>query len=127
VLVIEGGINDIAQSLAAPPAARRATVAAAARNLARMVRRGKALGLRVELTDLLPWNTGGPLAVPLIEALNRRIERIGAATRVPVLPFHAVLADPRRPSLMKAEWTAEGIHPSIEGYRRLGERAFRLP
>jgi hypothetical protein len=28
---------------------------------------------------------------------------------------------------MRAEWTYEGDHPSIAGYRRLGERAFRLP
>jgi lysophospholipase L1-like esterase len=28
---------------------------------------------------------------------------------------------------MRAEWTADGDHPSIDGYRRLGERAFRLP
>jgi hypothetical protein len=24
-------------------------------------------------------------------------------------------------------WTAEGDHPSVQGYRRLGELAFRLP
>jgi lysophospholipase L1-like esterase len=29
---------------------------------------------------------------------------------------------------MKAEWThADGDHPSIAGYRRLGELAFRFP
>jgi lysophospholipase L1-like esterase len=28
---------------------------------------------------------------------------------------------------MKAEWTADGIHPSVEGYRRLGELAFEPP
>jgi hypothetical protein len=28
---------------------------------------------------------------------------------------------------MKDAWTYEGDHPSIEGYRRLGERAFALP
>jgi lysophospholipase L1-like esterase len=29
---------------------------------------------------------------------------------------------------MKAEWCNEdGDHPSLAGYRRLGERAFRLP
>ena len=127
VLVIQGGINDIAQSLAAPPGARLATVAAAARNLSRMARRGNALGLEVELTDLLPWNNGDPYATPLVAALNRRIGRIGRRLSVPVLPFHDVLENPLRPGLMKAEWTAEGDHPSIDGYRRLGEMAFRLP
>jgi lysophospholipase L1-like esterase len=28
---------------------------------------------------------------------------------------------------MREEWTSDGDHPSIEGYRRLGELAFRLP
>jgi lysophospholipase L1-like esterase len=29
---------------------------------------------------------------------------------------------------MKDDWTnADGDHPSIEGYRRLGELAFRFP
>ena len=46
---------------------------------------------------------------------------------MPVLPFHDVLEDPRNPGLMAAEWTADGDHPSVEGYRRLGELAFRLP
>jgi lysophospholipase L1-like esterase len=28
---------------------------------------------------------------------------------------------------MSPEWTADGIHPSVEGYRRLGELAFQPP
>ena len=28
---------------------------------------------------------------------------------------------------MRAEWTIDGDHPSVEGYRRLGERAFQAP
>jgi lysophospholipase L1-like esterase len=27
---------------------------------------------------------------------------------------------------MRADWTSDGNHPSIDGYRRLGELAFRL-
>ncbi len=46
---------------------------------------------------------------------------------VPVLPFHDTLEDQKRPGRMREDWTFEGDHPSIEGYRRLGELAFRLP
>jgi lysophospholipase L1-like esterase len=46
---------------------------------------------------------------------------------VPVLPFHDTLQDPERPGRMREDWTVEGDHPSQEGYRRLGELAFRLP
>ena len=59
-----------------------------------------------------------------IRRLNALIHDFG----VPVLPFHATLEDPDRPGRMKDEWTNEdGDHPSLAGYRRLGELAFRLP
>ncbi|HST26071.1 MAG TPA: SGNH/GDSL hydrolase family protein [Gaiellaceae bacterium] len=118
VLVVQGGINDIAQSR---------PVAEAARNLQAMVEQGKKLGLRVEIAQLIPWNNGWPDADPKIRALNRLIDAIGRDDHVRVLPFYAVLDDPQRPGRMKEAWTADGDHPSIAGYRRLGELAFRLP
>jgi lysophospholipase L1-like esterase len=115
VLVVQGGINDIAQGR---------PVADAARNLGVMVERGLALGLPVAACDVLPWNNGWPEAEAPIRELNAAIAVLG----VLVLPFHATLEDPERPGRMKAEWTNEdGDHPSIAGYRRLGELAFRLP
>ena len=118
VLVVQGGINDLAQG-------RPATEAAA--NLDAMVKRGKSLGLRVEIAELLPWNNGYPDFAPKILALNRLIHRLAKADHVRVLPFYSTLEDPKQPGRMKDAWTADGDHPSIEGYRRLGELAFRLP
>ena len=40
---------------------------------------------------------------------------------------HLAIVDPERPGRMKAEWTPDGNHPSVEGHRRLGEVAFELP
>ena len=117
VLVVQGGINDIAQ---------RRPVEIAAENLRRMVRRGKELGLRVALVDVLPWNNGYPDADGPIRRLNELVEAIGRDEGVPVLPFHHTLEDPERPGRMREEWTDDGDHPSTEGYRLLGERAFRL-
>ncbi|HUQ22343.1 MAG TPA: SGNH/GDSL hydrolase family protein [Gaiellaceae bacterium] len=114
VLVVQGGINDIAQGRA---------VADAAANLRAMIGRGQELGLRVAVADVLPWNNGWPEAESRIRALNAAI----AELHVPVLPFHGTLEDPARPGRMREDWTIEGDHPSIEGYRRLGELAFRLP
>lgn len=114
VLVVQGGINDIAQGRA---------VERAAESLAAMIRRGVELGLRVAVADVLPWNNGWPDAEPRIRELNRLIAGLG----VPVLPFHDTLEDPERPGRMREEWTVEGDHPSVEGYRRLGGLAFRLP
>jgi lysophospholipase L1-like esterase len=118
VLVVQGGINDIAQGV---------PVATAARNLDRMVRRGKALGLRVALADVLPWNNGYPGADPAIRRLNGLIHAIARREGVRLLPFHDTLEDPKRPGRMPERLTADGDHPSVEGYRLLGERAFRLP
>jgi lysophospholipase L1-like esterase len=114
-LVVQGGINDIAQGR---------TVDDAARVLEAIVERGLELDIPVAVCDVLPWNNGWPGAERPIRELNAHIHAIG----VPVLPFHDTLEDPESPGLMKPEWTNEdGDHPSIAGYRRLGELAFRYP
>jgi lysophospholipase L1-like esterase len=112
VLIVQGGINDIAQG-------RR--IEDAADNLQKMVTRGKSLGLRVALVDLLPWNNGYPDFDPKIRQLNALIADIARDEDVPHLPFHDTLEDPEHPGLMRPEWTSDGDHPSVEGYRRLGE------
>ena len=119
VLIVQGGINDIAQGR---------SIDAAAADLRAMVVRGKQRALPVAICDVLPWNNGWPDAEPEIRALNVLIAEIARDEHVPLLPFHETLEDPDRPGRMKAEWThADGDHPSVAGYRRLGELAFRLP
>jgi lysophospholipase L1-like esterase len=117
VLVVQGGINDIAQGR---------SVEDAAGHLGAMVRRGKELGLRVVLVDVLPWNNGWPGAEPQIRRLNSLIAELAQDESVPLLPFHDTLEDPGRPGRMRAEWSSDGDHPSVEGYRKLGEVAARL-
>jgi lysophospholipase L1-like esterase len=117
LLVVQGGINDIAQGR---------SVDDVAANLRAMVRRGKELGLRVVIVDVLPWNNGWPDNEPKIRRLNALIAELARAEGIPLLPFHDTLEDPDRPGRMRAEWTSDGDHPSVEGYRRLGEVAARL-
>jgi lysophospholipase L1-like esterase len=118
VLVVQGGINDVVH---------QRPVEAAAANLQEMVRRGKELGLGVVLANVLPWNKGWPDADGPIRRLNELIAAIGEAEDVRVLPFYETLEDPDRPGRMREAWTPDGNHPSVEGHRRLGEVAFRLP
>jgi lysophospholipase L1-like esterase len=106
-IVVQGGINDIAQGR---PAER------AAKNLQALVRRAKRLGLPVALADVLPWNNGWPEH----EAIIRRLNALLAEIDVPLLEFHATLEDPDRPGRMREEWSSDGDHPSVEGYRLLG-------
>ena len=119
-LIVQGGINDIAQSLQAPSPVRRQAVNQAAANLAQMVEEGKRLGLRVAVAEVLPWNRGYPVAAPLIDRLNKLIVVNAKLEGVPVLRFGQALADPANPRLMQAKLTADGDHPSIAGYHRLG-------
>jgi lysophospholipase L1-like esterase len=118
VLIVQGGINDIAQ-------ARPAEGVAA--NLRRMVERGTQLGLRVAIAELLPWNNGYPEADKPIRRLNELIRAVGRDEHVPVLPFYETVEDPEHPGRMREEFTSDGDHPSGEGYRLLGERAVELP
>jgi lysophospholipase L1-like esterase len=117
LLVVQGGINDIAQ---------KQPVENAAANLRAMVHRGQELTLRVAVVDVLPWNNGWPDAEPQIRRLNALIAELARDEGIPLLPFHDTLEDPDCPGRMRADWTADGDHPSVEGYRRLGEVAARL-
>ena len=112
VLVVQGGINDIAQGR---------DVETAAANLRAIVERGKELLPRVLVADVLPWNNGWPDAEPTIRRLNELIAQIAHDEGVPLLPFHDTLEDPDRPGRMREEWTFEGDHPNEEGYRLLAE------
>jgi len=115
-LVVQGGINDIAQ---------QRSVDDAARNLRAMVEHGRRLGLRVALVDVLPWPNGDERAAAEIVRLNELIRGIAADLAVPLFPFHDTLVDPDRPHTMRDGWTDDGAHPSVEGHRLLGELAFR--
>jgi lysophospholipase L1-like esterase len=118
VLIVQGGINDVVQ---------KRPVEHAAANLAGMVEHGRRLGLRVALADVLPWNNGDGRAANDIARLNTLIAAIASGIGVPLLPFHDTLVDPERPHRMREEWTDDGDHPSVDGHRLLGERAFAIP
>jgi lysophospholipase L1-like esterase len=117
VVIVQGGLNDIAQGR---------PVADAARDLRAMVRHGKRLRLRVAIAELLPWNNGYPRFRAQVDDLNRRIHALARAERVRVLPWYRALEDPAKPDRMRDALTAEGDHPSVAGYRRIGE-AVTLP
>ena len=118
VLVVQGGINDVVQ---------RRPVEQAAGNLKAMLDRGAAAGLALTVTDVLPWNNGDKRSAAAIQELNELIRRLAESTGAALLPFHDTLADPSDARRMGAGLTDDGDHPSIEGHRLLGERAFQLP
>jgi len=118
VLVVQGGINDVVQ---------RRAVQEAARDIRAMLERGRAAGLKLAVTDVLPWNNGDERSADGIRRLNALFGEVAAAVGATLLPFHDTLADPTDPARMRDGLTDDGDHPSVEGHRLLGERAFRLP
>ena len=118
VLVVQGGINDVVQ---------RRPVEEAARSIEAMLERGRDAGLALAVTDVLPWNNGDERAAADMRCLNALIHELAASASATPLPFHDTLADPNQPGRMRDGLTDDGDHPSIEGHRLLGERAFRLP
>lgn len=112
VIVIQGGINDLAQG---------ETPESAAAGLLSMVKRAKAMGLRAFLAEVLPWNGGYPAVTPKIKRLNVMIGRIGRGQRVPVLGFYKALEDPQRPGRMPSSLTLDETHPNPLGYRVMGK------
>ncbi|HEX5246977.1 MAG TPA: SGNH/GDSL hydrolase family protein [Gaiellaceae bacterium] len=107
VLVVQGGINDVAQ---------RRSVEDAARNLAGIVEHGRRLGPKVALADVLPWPNGDDRAAREIGRLNELVHAIDGVTQ---LPFHDALT-------ALEGWSDDGAHPSVEGHRLLGELAARV-
>ena len=79
------------------------------------------------IVNLLPWNNGFPAKDRVIRDLNAAIAAFAGVEGLELLDFFATLDDPARPGTMPDAWTSEGDHPSLEGYRRLGELAFRVP
>ena len=117
VLVMQGGINDVVQRRAAEDAAR---------NLEAMLERGRVAGVVLAVADVLPWNNGDARSAADIERLNGLIRELASSAGATLLPFHDTLADPAHPARMGDGLTDDGDHPSVEGHRLLGARAFRL-
>jgi lysophospholipase L1-like esterase len=118
VLIVQGGINDIVQDRPFDETIADLTV---------MIEGGQSAGAQVAIANVLPWNNGFPARASLIRELNTRIASLADSSGVLLLDFYATLEDPERPGRVREAWTTEGDHPSVEGHRRLGELAFRLP
>jgi lysophospholipase L1-like esterase len=116
VLIVQGGINDVVQ---------RRPVEEAARNLEAMLERSRAAGSALAVADVLPWNNGDERAAADIRRLNSLIRQLAAEVGATLLPFHDTLVDPADPGRMRDVLSDDGAHPSVEGHRLLGERAFR--
>ena len=111
IVVLQGGVNDLAQGH---------TPAYAERNLRAMVARVRDAGLPLLVANLLPVNRDYPSIRPAIRELNRRIDAIARDQGFEVVDFFNTLEAQGPGDRLRPRWAADGVHPSVEGYRRLG-------
>jgi lysophospholipase L1-like esterase len=114
VVVIEGGLNDIA-GLTGP-----GTEGTIIENLASMIDIAKAHGIRVVIASLSPvcdcvTNETGRRSVGRIASINRALQNFARETGSVYLNYYSVLVDPRTRQ-MKRELTNDGFLPNAAGY-----------
>jgi lysophospholipase L1-like esterase len=111
-MIVQGGTNDLLQGIPAQTVAGR---------LLAMVRSAKAKGLRVGIVEVIPIRDPPPNIVAAIADLNIRIAGIARSEGVRLIRWHHLLEDPAQPGAMLDRFTTDGIHPTVAGYRLLGE------
>jgi lysophospholipase L1-like esterase len=113
-VVIIAGVNDVYQGRPASEAIS---------NLARMYQRAKEAGISVVAGTIVPYNT----ATPAQNAAMREINDWIRATRdsdVLVADTRAAVAALDNPDRLAS--SPDNLHPSVEGYRRMGEAIARV-
>ncbi len=112
VIIIQGGINNIAQGK---------DITIAANDLEQIIVKSQSLGLKVYLANVLPWNNASDFQTGQIRALNKLLMQIAIKHKIKLIDFNRALADSNNPNKMELSLTFEGDHPSIKGYQVLGE------
>jgi lysophospholipase L1-like esterase len=113
VVVILAGINDIAGNTGP------SSLEMIQDNLASMVDIAHANGIRVVLSSVLPaydfpWRPGLEPAEKVVQ-LNAWIKNYAAAHGCIYLDYFTPMADEKH--ALKAEYTADGVHPNLAGYK----------
>lgn len=126
-LIILEGVNDLGVLTRDAPATAEAHAQLVDQMIAayaQMTARARERGITVIGATILPYG-GSDYYHP--DALNEADRQaINAWFRTPgnvdaVIDFDAVMRDPQRPTHLRPEYDSDGLHPSIAGYRAMGE------
>ncbi|HTL94235.1 MAG TPA: SGNH/GDSL hydrolase family protein [Gemmatimonadaceae bacterium] len=115
VVVLLGGINDIAENTGPT------TLEAILGNITSMAELARANGITVVLCSVLPasdftWHRGLEPG-PKIAALNAMIRQYADANHLVFIDYYPAMVDGH--GGLKAEFTRDGVHPNLAGYRAM--------
>ena len=113
VVLILAGTNDIAGNTGPT------TLDIIAGNLFSMAELARAHGIKVILCSVLPaydypWNPGLEPAEKIVR-LNRMIRKYALQNNIYYLDYFSAMTDEKHG--MKEEYSSDGVHPNLEGYR----------
>ena len=126
-LIILEGVNDLGVLTRETPAtaeAHETLVADMIAAYAQMTARARERGIIVIGATITPYGGSDYYRPDAANEADR--QAINAWFRTPgnvdaVIDFDAIMRDPDRPTHLRPEYDSDGLHPSIEGYRAMGE------
>lgn len=107
-VIILAGVNDLYQGL--PPDW-------VIENLQQLYDRAQKAGLRVVTCSIMPYAGIRPAVLSRLQAVNDWIERASRQRGFGFCDLYRAMQDPQRPQ--ELQHTADGLHPNVEGYRRM--------
>jgi lysophospholipase L1-like esterase len=125
-LIILEGVNDLGVLTRDHPvsaAEHQAFVRRVLAGYSQIVARARERGIKVIGATIMPYGGSayyhpGPPSEADRQAVNRwiRARHVDA-----VLDFDALMRDPARPDRLRKEYDSDGLHPSIAGYKAMGD------
>jgi lysophospholipase L1-like esterase len=110
LVIILAGVNDIFQGR---------SPASVEKNLRTMYDRAHDAGIRVVATTILPYDIAGDREVLSMREVNSWIETVSKKGGLLFCDTRKSVSDAHDPDLLSS--TPDGIHPSVDGYRKMGE------
>jgi lysophospholipase L1-like esterase len=110
IVVILGGVNDIYQGRGP---------GSVSDNLQMMYERAEASGIAVVGATILPYNSAGARECEAIHGVNSWIEERSKSSSMLFCDTNKAARDSEDPDTLSS--TPDGLHPDVEGYRKMGE------